>query len=64
VVVFLIINTQSLTCLTAREKEMKIEICAKCKGSGSVYPKYAFDQRDSAALKTKCKNCNGTGQIK
>ena len=40
------------------------KICVKCKGSGSVYPNYAFDQRDSAALKTKCKNCNGTGEMK
>ena len=42
---------------------MKIEICAKCKGSGSVYPKYDFDQRDIAFLRKKCKKCNGTGQI-
>jgi DnaJ-class molecular chaperone len=42
---------------------MKIQICKKCKGSGSVYPKYAFDQRDIDFLRKRCNKCNGTGQI-
>ena len=45
---------------------MKMKICNRCKGSGSILPKseFGYDQRDIAYVKEKCPHCKGTGQVR